>query len=246
MKKTKKWAATWKENDFLILNRNLGALVLEVKGGDIEYSGTVFHQINSQTKEVSVLDPKKKKDTLSQAIDGAYHYRNVLEKVKIATVDRLALDDRFPIEVAVWFPGCEIGEKINKFPLAYREAATAILDSKSFEKGSKAIYDIFDFYGSMDKVDISDDEFNKILDVIASDFELISEPSVKRDELDHAFLKLTQEQTGLLDYLSEQPFATIQGVAGTGKTLIAKEAARRFGLEGRKVLFLCFNKFLFI
>lgn len=39
LKKTKKWAATWKENDFLIINRNLGALVLEIKGGDIEYTG---------------------------------------------------------------------------------------------------------------------------------------------------------------------------------------------------------------
>jgi DNA helicase IV len=58
-------------------------------------------------------------------------------------------------------------------------------------------------------------------------------------------LKLTDEQTGLLDYISEQKNATIQGVAGTGKTLIAKEAARRFGKDGRKVLFLCFNKFLF-
>lgn len=80
VKKTKKWTATWKENDFLIINRNLGALVLEVKGGDIEYTGTVFHQINTQTEEVAVLDPKKKKDPLSQAIDGAYHYRGVFEK----------------------------------------------------------------------------------------------------------------------------------------------------------------------
>jgi len=246
LKKTKKWAATWKENDFLILNRNLGAIVLEVKGGDIDYTGTVFHQVNTQTNEVSVLDPKKKKDPLSQAIDGAYHYRNVLEKICRATESKLALDDRFPVEVAVWFPGCEIGKKIEKFPLAYREAAPAVLDLKSFKKGPQAIYDVFDFYGSRNKVDISDDEFKKIIDAIASDFELITAPSIKKDELDHAFLKLTQEQTGLLDYLSEQRVATIQGVAGTGKTLIAKEAARRFGTDGRKVLFLCFNKFLYL
>ena len=64
--------------------------------------------------------------------------------------------------------------------------------------------------------------------------------------MDHAFIKLTNEQIGLLDYISEQKSATIQGVAGTGKTLIAKEAARRFGSEGRKVLFLCFNRLLYI
>ena len=244
LKKSKKWAATWKENDFLIINRNLGAIVLEVKGGDLEYTGTVFHQINSETKEVSILDPKKKKDPLSQAIDGAYHYRGVLEKISMATETRLALDDRFPVEVAVWFPGCNIEGKIKKFPLAYREAKEAILDIKSFDRGSQAIYDVFDFYGSRNKVDISDAEFDKIIEAIASDFELITAPSFKKDEMDHAFLKLTQEQEGLLDYISEQKSATIQGVAGTGKTLIAKEAAKTFGSEGRKVLFLCFNKFL--
>ena len=245
LKKTKKWTATWKENDFLIINRNLGALVLEVKGGDIEYTGTVFHQINTQTEEVAVLDPKKKKDPLSQAIDGAYHYRGVFEKISRATETRMALDDRFPVEVAVWFPGCKIGEKIKKFPLAYREAEQAVLDLKSFEEGPQAIYDVFDFYGSREKVDITDYEFNKILEAIASDFELITAPAVKKEELDYAFLKLTHEQMGLLDYISEQRFATIQGVAGTGKTLIAKEAAKNFGEQGRKVLFLCFNKFLY-
>lgn len=245
LKMTKKWAATWKENDFLIINRNLGAIVLEVKGGNIEYTGTVFHQINSKTGEVAVLDPKKKKDPLSQAIDGAYHYRGVLEKICRETERELALDDRFPVEVAVWFPSCEIGEKIKKFPLAYREAGPAVLDINSFKKGAQAIYDLFDFYGSKNKVDITDEEFNNILEAIASDFELITAPAVKKNELEHAFLKLTQEQTGLLDYISEQRFATIQGVAGTGKTLIAKEAAKRFGEEGRRVLFLCFNKFLY-
>lgn len=92
----------------------------------------------------------------------------------------MALDDRFPVEVAVWFPGCKIGEKMKKFPLAYREAEQAVLDLSSFDKGAQAIYDIFDFYGSREKVDITDDEFNKILEAIASDFELITAPAVKK------------------------------------------------------------------
>lgn len=109
MKRSNKWKSTWKENDFLILHKKFGALVLEVKGGDIVYRDGAFRQINTATNEVHILSDKKRNDPLSQAID------------------------------------C----------------------------------------------------------------------------------------------------ATIQGVAGTGKTLIAKEAARRFGAQGRKVLFLCFNRMLF-
>ena len=239
VKKGNKWKSTWKENDFLILNPKLGALVLEVKGGDIVYKNCVFQQINTNTKEVNILNPEKKNDPLSQAIDGVYHYRKLLDRISSD------LSDRFPIEAAVWFSTCDIKEKINSFPLKYREISGAIMGNEDFAKKGQAIYDIFDFYNSHSKVNISEDEYNKIVNAIASSFELISAPGVKKGELDRAFLKMTNEQTGLLDYISEQKNATIQGVAGTGKTLIAKEAARRLGSEGRRVLFLCFNRFLF-
>lgn len=239
MKRNNKWKTTWKENDFLILHKKLGALVLEVKGGDIVYNNGVFHQTNTATNETNILSDRKRNDPLSQAIDGIYHYRRALSNIAID------LDSRFPIEAAVWFSSCEIENKIQNFPIAYREASGAILGYEAFSKGSQVIYDIFDFYGSKAKVNISDDEYNKIIDMIAMDFELITAPAVKRNVLEKAFLKLTNEQIGLLDYISEQSSATIQGVAGTGKTLIAKEAARRLGAEGRKVLFLCFNRMLF-
>lgn len=241
IKKSNKWKSTWKENDFLLLNRNLGALVLEVKGGDIICEGGIFKQINNQTHEVSILDPGKRNDPLSQAIDGIYHYRKMIS----SQITR-GLDDRFPIEAAVWFSSCSIKNKVHDFPLPYKEAAGAVLGYDDLKRGPQAIYDVFDFYKSRDKVDITDEEFNRIVEMIANDFELISAPGAKKDELDHAFIKLTNEQIGLLDYISEQKTATIQGVAGTGKTLIAKEAARRFGQEGRNVLFLCFNRLLYV
>lgn len=239
VKRGHKWKSTWKENDFLILNKNLGALVLEVKGGEIKCSGGVFQQINTHTREVSILDPAKKNDPLSQAIDGIYHYRNLINKISPG------LDNRFPIEAAVWFSASKVETLMEKFPLKYREASGAILGDEHFKKGAQAIYDVYNFYGSREKVNITDEEYSKIIELIASDFELITAPNFKKGELDHTFLKLTNEQMGLLDYISEQKNATIQGVAGTGKTLIAKEAARRFGEEGRKVLFLCFNRFLY-
>lgn len=238
-KRGSKWKTTWKENDFLILHPQLGGLVLEVKGGDIECHGGVFHQINSETGEVNYLTPEKKTDPLSQAIDGIYHYRKVLDMIEPT------LSDRFPIEAAVWFSSCRIKEKLGSFPLKYREAYGAVLGDEDFAFKGKTIENVFAAYCNQNKVDITAEEYDQILDAIASDFELITAPGVRKGELDRAFLKLTNEQTGLLDYISEQRTATIQGVAGTGKTLIAKEAARRFGVEGRKVLFLCFNRFLF-
>lgn len=239
VKRGNKWKSTWKENDFVILNRRLGALVLEIKGGDIQCRGGVFHQINKATGEVSTLDPDKRNDPLSQAVDGVYHYRRVLDGIS------RGLSDRFPIEACAWFSSCKIRDKMPSFPLKYREASGAILGHEDFALGAQAILNVFNFYANQNKVDITREEYDRIIESFASDFDLISAPGVRKSELDRAFLKLTNEQTGLLDYISEQKSATIQGVAGTGKTLIAKEASRRFGSEGRKVLFLCFNRFLF-
>ena len=240
IKRGNKWKSTWKENDFLILNKKLGALVLEVKGGDIHYSGGVFHQINTLTGEEQELSDKKRNDPLSQAIDGIYHYRKLLDSMK------KGLSDRFPVEAAVWFTNPVIHEVIPNFPLKYREASGAILGNEDFKKGPAAIYNVYDFYNNYGKVNITDDEYDEIIKSIGSDFDLVSAPEYYKGQLDNAFLKLTNEQTGLLDYISEQRSATIQGVAGTGKTIVAKEAARRFGAEGRQVLYLCFNRFLYL
>lgn len=242
VKPSNKKKTTWKENDFLILNKSLGGIVLEVKGGGISYdvSQGIFVQTNTQTREENILDPNKRNDPLSQAVDGTYHYRKVLNGL------RRNLDNRFPIEAAVWFSGSNIKNSIKSFPLNYREAKEAILEFNDLEKGPSVIKSIFDYYDNFAKTDITDDEFKMILDSIAQDFELIMAPGAKKGELDYAFLKLTNEQMGLLDYISEQNQATIQGVAGTGKTIIAKEAAKRFADEGRNVLFLCFNKMLYL
>lgn len=170
VKKGYKRKSTWKENDFLILNRNLGALVLEIKGGDISYHDGAFHQINTLTREDVTLSSDKKKDPLSQAIDGVYHYRQLLSEYSPD------LESRFPIEAAVWFSSSEINDKISNFPLAYREISGAVLGNEAFDR-KNAIADIFYFYWSKNKVSISDEEYKSIVDLFAEDFDLITAPS---------------------------------------------------------------------
>ena len=136
VKRSNKWKSTWKENDFLILHRKFGALVLEVKGGDIVYHNGTFNQINHATSEVHVLSEKKRNDPLSQAIDGIYHYRRALSNIAYD------LDSRFPVEAAVWFSSCEIKDKIQSFPLSYRRLQEQFSDMKHFPKGLKQ-YTIF-------------------------------------------------------------------------------------------------------
>jgi hypothetical protein len=53
---------------------------------------------------------------------------------------------------------------------------------------------------------------------------------------------LDEGQLGTLEGLLENDRVLVQGGAGSGKTLLAAEAARRHAQEGRRVLFLCFTQ----
>lgn len=231
----------WKENDFLIISQKYGMLVLEVKGGDIEYKNGAFIQTNTQTNQKTILSETKHNDPLTQAIDGKYHYRDLIKEI---------LKDEmfsFNIDACVCFSGCIVRNNVDTFPLKYREVKDAILDYESIEKNTfeSEIKKVYEFYNAYRNTRVNDEQYKKIIRSIAQDFKLVAIPTLRKGELDDAFIRLTNEQVGLLDYISEQEMATIQGVAGTGKTIIAVEAAKRFANEGNKVLFLCFNSLLF-
>ena len=64
------------------------------------------------------------------------------------------------------------------------------------------------------------------------------------DETESQLLTLTEEQYEKLDSLEENDRCLFEGGAGTGKTLIAGEFARREAVLGRKVGIFCYNKLL--
>lgn len=61
----------------------------------------------------------------------------------------------------------------------------------------------------------------------------------RANTLDTAFVRLTDEQFLRLDLISEAPRVVCSGGAGTGKTFLAFEVARRQALTERSVLFTC-------
>ena len=227
----------WKENDFVILHPRHGMIVMEIKGGTITCRDGAFYQTNTATGEVKRIPEGS--DPYTQAKDGMFYYRNMFDRFR----------ERFPFMVAVWFPGCRITPETN-LPSNYEEIRYAILDSEDLPAVSgktmeQSLRNIYRHYGAQNYIDLTEDEVKYIVDKIAPDFHLIPSPSIVKVDLDRQFIRLSNEQNGLLDYIGEQNFAAIQGAAGTGKTVVAKEAARRFADEGRKVLFLCYNSFLY-
>jgi ATP:corrinoid adenosyltransferase len=68
--------------------------------------------------------------------------------------------------------------------------------------------------------------------------------SIHFTELHEDIIRLTEEQTDLLENLRDNPRIFITGAAGTGKTVLAVEFAKREAAKGKRVLFLCYNKLL--
>ena len=148
-KKRNRKTTLWKENDFLILHPDLGMLVLEIKGGEIRYTDGVFHQIDITSRQEHVLSEEKRNDPLTQAKDGKFHYQELFD------AHIRGISNRFPIEAAVWFTHSDITEKLNEFPLKYRELSGAILDSTDLVNGNQNIEDVFYYYDSDKKTRIS-------------------------------------------------------------------------------------------
>ena len=69
-------------------------------------------------------------------------------------------------------------------------------------------------------------------------------PDAVLDDVRKQLDQLTQEQRIALDVLDDSERVIVDGGAGTGKTLLAIEAAQRMARDGKRVLFVCFNKLL--
>jgi hypothetical protein len=87
-------------------------------------------------------------------------------------------------------------------------------------------------------------ECGAILAALRPNFDVPPDPPARRSELASELRKYTEEQCLALDAMSENRRTLFVGPAGTGKTLLAIEAARRGQAEGRRVLFVCYNRLL--
>jgi superfamily I DNA/RNA helicase len=84
----------------------------------------------------------------------------------------------------------------------------------------------------------------RILNFLRPDFDRVEMASASTWDAERRIKSLTEEQYDVLDAVSENAVCLVKGPAGTGKTNIAIEAARRLSLSGKRVLLACFNRHL--
>lgn len=220
------------ENDFLILHKKYGLLIVEVKGGKIYCKDGAIHQVNTYTNEDVALDYGN--DPLEQAKRAKYdkfvpllkkHFNNIF--------------DVFPISLAVSFPMCKKSEVV-KLPIAYKDVETAIIYRDDLDNINLTLQRIFNFYFANSKSGVDDSTFSKIIDIIAPTFKMIN----LGNSFDNFYINYTFEQDSLISYISDKELAAIEGPAGTGKTICALGICENLLISGRKPMYICFNSLL--
>jgi len=90
-----------------------------------------------------------------------------------------------------------------------------------------------------DKVDIEN-----LLGFFRPDFEFLITTPMRLDETEERISSFTEEQYSILDGVEPNDKVVFHGAAGTGKTVLAIESARRSLCKPQRTLVLCFNKLL--
>lgn len=218
------------EADFVVIHPAKGILVIEGKSGEIEYKNGQWTQTNTLTRYSKSIAP------FTQARRSQYE---ILERLQ----SDLRLSRPPLICHAVWFPSIDIMPTDKLPPEAPKEI---VLDKTNLSEADKAIEAVFDYWAKKIGIRTLMDfrQLNEVIENLAPYFHAI--PGMKSiiNEAEQSYIKLTDQQVVLLDYLKEQRIAVIHGLAGTGKTVLAKEKAKRLTDEGESVLFLCYNNFL--
>ncbi len=221
------------ETDFVVFNPELGILVIEAKAGHPYLDKGVWRYQSG--KEMSHDGP------YNQADQGKWRFYDIMKDSSLVYIL-----SRCKLAHAVWFPDVKKKE-IDKVKLPSEAEVKITLLHEDLENPEQKIKEIFGYKSTSkkiaDKTDLSESDTIRLLrDLLCPEFNIFPTGNMETDLKNIAFNRMLNEQKGLLNYLVEQRTAVINGAAGTGKTMIATEKARRHAVDdGDKVLFLCYN-----
>lgn len=216
------------ETDFVVLGPR-GIIILEVKGATrISRNKGMWRYSNSTMKYETLESPFNQART---------NYYSLIDAVQSSIGVNLKSLGGY----GVVFPNCVFCENSAEWN------ESMFLDENRLDQLGSFVLSLFDYWHSRsDSVPTTLDEstINSIREYMRGDFETLESPLTIAKETTKLINHLTSEQYQYLDGAAENPRLLIRGYAGTGKTLLAIEQAKRRARQGERVLFLCFNRLL--
>lgn len=212
------------EADFIIAHPDQGILVIEVKGGHIRYNGATGEWFSN---DCLIKDP------FEQAKGNKY---SLLDKLK----DHPYWRNRWLcIGHAVAFP-----DVIVKQALRLDAPDVIILDAHDLEQVHTWVKAALGYWGQQGEHNggLGPNGIAELIRLLSPSWELHAPLAVEFAKEEEAIIRLTEEQFRVLDMLAFQRRVAISGCAGSGKTMLALEQARRLARQGFRVLLTCYNR----
>lgn len=205
------------EGDFVIVDPSRGMVVLEVKGGHLKQKGGHWFQ----------NEKKLKKTPLDQA-EG--YVRKLVSRLKENNV-------QLPNwEVAAFFPDTSF-----EAPPSQNDLWDRLLGKQDLASFNNSLEHLFSNI-LLNPKPTSRNLVQSLHDLWGDCWISHVPLGNKTHLLSDARIQLDKRQFELIDGWAEIDRLLIKGCAGSGKTLIASEAARRLAARGEKVLILCFTE----
>lgn len=222
------------EIDFVVLCEH-GILCLEVKGGFVTRNKGIWYFINRYGEET-----EKAEGPFRQVFTAMLSLRLHLKK-------HFSLGN--PISscqyaCGVIFPDMPFTQKgpelIPEIVFDARNTSEDIADyiRKVFEYWKNEVSKKHGFVGNK----LTASQIAQLAGYLRGDFGFVPSLGYIIEKTEEKLLSLTKEQTQRLAIANENPRILMKGGAGTGKTLLAMEHARRRAATGKRVLYLCFNR----
>lgn len=222
-----------REIDFIVIDPRQGILVIEVKGGELRYipeeKRWTFVSADGQDVETRKMDP------LNQTMNSMHLVRNLLDE-KITGYKR-----KYRCGSSIAFP-----ESVYTGTLPPNMNQTTLFDVRTcnienFPDVLRAAYE--KWHAEVTMLTIT--EMETIVNTLSPVYSIDVARSIRFEEYEKRIVLLTDDQREVIEgSLHTQRRVAIPGVAGSGKTLIARAMAEREAAAGKRVLFLCFNKSL--
>lgn len=214
------------EIDFIIVDHRYDTLesilVLEVKGGNLQYDA--YNDKWSQNEREMPMSP------ITQVTTAMYsflnRFKNILNDVNVSW--------------GLAFPDVEIDYDTD---LPTNLNRIKIFDCNDIDNIEERLIEYFDqtkLEINRSGADLKNFSLLKERLLVNCDFVKPLHRSIK--ENNEVFIKLTKLQSLVVRALEANQNVIIQGPAGSGKTLIAYEKALQYKEQGKRVLYLTFNK----
>lgn len=216
------------EIDFVVVC-DRGVACLEIKGGRVECrDGKWFF------KDRYGVEREKPEGPFAQVTGNMFSLRDVLKK-KFQNNKHMK---NLLTACGVVFPDIE-------FKSVSQEIISEIVYDNRTEDITGYMNRVFDYWEERQHRQpsrLSPGDIRDIVQFLRGDFVFIPTLSDRLNSVEKRLVRLTSEQAQLMKALSLNKHLLIEGNAGTGKTLLAVDFAKKKAASGKKVLFLTYNK----